>query len=198
MQPAIAVLEFDSIAGGIEAGDAMIKRAPLDAIRSGTIHPGRYVVLVGGLTADVEEAVEAGLAVGRAALVDMVLLPDAHPDVVAAIGGARHEGGGEALGVIETRTVASAVLAADAGVKAAMVAIRDLRLADELGGKGYVLFGGPVAEVEAAVEDGLARIAGSGQRLAHVIIPQLHEGMGENLTADPRFLLRARGVEKAG
>ena len=48
MQPAIALLEFDSIAVGIEAGDAMAKRAPIDVLRSGTIHPGKYLVLVGG------------------------------------------------------------------------------------------------------------------------------------------------------
>lgn len=198
MQPAIAVLEFASIAVGIEAGDAMIKRAPVDSLRVGTVHPGRYVVLVGGLTADVEEAVEAGLATGGSALTDEVFLADAHPDVVAAIGGLRHEGGGEALGVIETRTVASAVLAADAGVKTAAVAIRDLRLADELGGKAYVLFGGPVAEVEAAVEAGGGRIAEAGHEVARTVIAQLHEVMGDELGADPRFLVRARGVEKAG
>ena len=198
MQPAIAVLEFDSIAKGIEAGDTMIKRAPLEVIRAGTVHPGKYLVLVGGLTADVEEAVAAGREVGEAALVDVVFLPDVHPDVVASIGGARREDGGEALGVIETRTVSSVIRAADAGVKGARVVIRELRLADELGGKGYVLFGGAVAEVEAAVEQGVARIAGREQEVAHVIISQLHQGMDENLMADPRFLLRARGVEKAG
>jgi len=198
MQPAIAVLEFDSIAKGIEAGDAMIKRAPLEVIRAGTVHPGKYLVLVGGLTADVEEAMEAGREAGESSLVDIVFLPDVHPEVVASIGGTRREDGGEALGVIETGTVASVIHAADAGMKGARVVIRDLRLADELGGKGYVLFGGEVAEVEAAVEYGVARIAGSGQEVAHVVIPRLHEGMSENLVADPRFLLRAQGVEKAG
>lgn len=196
MQPAIAVLEFDSIARGIEAGDAMVKRAPLAVIRAGTVHPGKYLVLVGGLTADVEEAIEAGRAVGGSSLVDIVYLPDVHPDVVASIGGVRRQDGGEALGIIETHTVASVIHAADAGVKGARVVIRDLRLADELGGKGYVLFGGPVAEVEAAVEYGVGRIAGTGREVAHVVIARLHEGMDENLVADPRFLLRATGVEK--
>ncbi|HKZ76178.1 MAG TPA: BMC domain-containing protein, partial [Actinomycetota bacterium] len=139
MQPAIAVLEFDSIAKGIEAGDAMIKRAPLEVIRAGTVHPGKYLVLVGGLTADVEEAMEAGREAGESSLVDIVFLPDVHPEVVASIGGTRREDGGEALGVIETSTVASVIHAADAGVKGARVVIRELRLADELGGKGYVL-----------------------------------------------------------
>jgi microcompartment protein CcmL/EutN len=198
MQPAIAVLEFDSIARGIEAADAMIKRAPLDVIRTGTVHPGKYLVLVGGLTADVEEAVAAGTFTAGSALMDVIFLPDVHPDVVASIGGTRREEGGEALGVIETSTVASVIHAADAGVKGARVVIRDLRLADELGGKGYVLFVGEVAEVEAAVGYGVDRIAGSEQEVAHVVISRLHEDIHENLLAEPRFLLRARGLEKTG
>jgi microcompartment protein CcmL/EutN len=196
VQPAIALLEFDSIAKGIEAGDAMVKRAPLDVIRAGTVHPGKYLVLVGGLTADVEEALEAGREAANGSLVDVVFLPDVHPDVVASVGGARREDGGEALGIIETRTVAAVIDAADAGVKGADVTVRELRLADDLGGKGYVLFGGPLAEVEAAVEYGVARIAGAGQEVAHVVISQLHGEMRENLAADARFGERIRGAEK--
>ena len=196
MEPAVCLLEFSSIARGIEAGDVMIKRAPLQVIRAGTVHPGKYLVLVGGLTADVEEALEAGREVAGAALVDVVFLPDVHPDVVASIGGARREDEGEALGVIETATVAATIDAADAGVKGARVTIRDLRLADDLGGKGYVLFGGEVAEVEAAVGYGVARTAASGQEVTHVIISQLHSGMRENLVADPRFGERVKDAEK--
>ena len=187
MEPAVCLLEFSSIAKGIEAGDAMSKRAPLQVIRAGTVHPGKYLVLAGGLTADVEESLEAGREVAGDALVDVVFLPDVHPDVVASIAGARREDGGEALGVIETDTVAATVDAADAGVKGASVTIRELRLADDLGGKGYVLFGGEVAEVEAAVGYGVDRVKGAGHEVTHVVISQLHAEMRENLTADPRF-----------
>ncbi|MEZ4591323.1 MAG: BMC domain-containing protein [Chloroflexota bacterium] len=38
--PALALLEFSSIAAGIEAGDAMVKRAPVSKIQSGTVQPG--------------------------------------------------------------------------------------------------------------------------------------------------------------
>lgn len=193
MQPAIAVLEFDSIAVGIEAGDAMAKRAPIDVIHAGTIHPGKYLVLVGGAVADVEEALEAGREVGSSSLVDTVFLPNVHRDVVAAIGGRRRQGLGEALGVIETRTVAAIIEAADAGVKGARVQLLELRLADGLGGKGYLLFDGPVAEVEAAVEIGGARIAVSAGAVQRVI-PRLHAEMRENLAADARFRERVRGV----
>ena len=196
MEPAVGLLEFSSIAKGIEAGDAMIKRAPLQVIRAGTVHPGKYLVLVGGLTADVEEAMQAGRDVAGPTLVDVVFLPDVHPDVIASIGGTRREDAGDALGVIETLTVAATIDAADAGVKGARVTIRDLRLADDLGGKGYVLFGGEVAEVEAAIDYGVARTAASGQEVAHVVISQLHLEMRENLTADPRFGEQARDIDK--
>ena len=156
IQPALALLELDSIAAGIAAGDAMAKRASIEVLRAGTVHPGKYLVLVGGSVGDVEEALEAGREVGASAVLDVVFLPNVHPELVAALGGARREAGGEALGVIETATVAAIVEAADAGLKGARVRLVELRLADDLGGKGYLLFDGPVSEVEAAVEIGRA------------------------------------------
>lgn len=191
MQPAVALLEFDSIAIGIETGDAMVKRAPLDVIKAGTVHPGKYLVLVGGRVADVEEAIEAGRLVGSEHLIDEMVLRDVHDDVVAALGGFRHTGDGEALGVIETTTVAAVIEAADAGVKGAAVTLREIRMADGLGGKGYLLFDGPVAEVEAAVEIGSGRVP--DQLVARRVIAQIHAEMDENLVADGRFRTRMRG-----
>jgi microcompartment protein CcmL/EutN len=191
MQPAVALLEFDSIAVGIEAGDAMVKRAPLDVIKAGTVHPGKYLVLVGGQVADVEEALEAGRLVGSGHLVDEMVLPDVHDDVVAALIGGREAGPGEALGIVETKTVAAVIEAADAGVKGASVTLREIRMADGLGGKGYLLFSGPVAEIEAAVE------ISSGRVQAHIVasrvIAQIHEEMDENLLDDPRFRKLMKG-----
>jgi microcompartment protein CcmL/EutN len=194
MEPAVAVVELASIAVGIEAGDAMVKRAPVDVVRAGTIHPGKYVVLVAGGVADVEEAFEAGKAVGACCLVDTVLLPSVHPAVVRALRGERRTGAGEALGVIETATVAAIVEAADAGLKGAAVALLELRLGDGIGGKGYLLFDGAVADVEAAVEialarvaDGLAGAAPGGRAPVGRVIPQLHREMRTELEADARF-----------
>lgn len=197
--PALGLLEISSIAKGIEAGDAMVKRAHLELMRAGTVHPGKYLVLVGGLTADVEEAMEAGRETAGASLIDTVFLPDVHPDVMASIGGVtREDDDREALGVIETSTAAATIDAADAGVKGARVTIRDLRLADDLGGKGYVVFGGELAEVEAAVNYGVDRAAGPGRDVTHVIISQLHAEMDENLAAEARFGERVARVEKSG
>ena len=102
-----------------------------------------------------------------------------------ALRGGRNQIIGEALGVVETSTVAAAIQAADAGVKGAEVGLWQLRLADGLGGKGLVLFTGLVADVEAAVEIGCGRVA--SQLIRSVIIPQLHEEMQTNLGGTGRF-----------
>lgn len=186
MRPALAILELDSIAVGIDAGDAMAKRAAVETLLAGTVHPGKYLVLVAGGVAEVEESFAAGeeRAVGH--VVDRVILRDVHPGVVAALEGTRLEEDVEALGVVETASVAATVEAADAGMKGARVDLLEIRLADGLGGKGYLLFGGPVSEVEAAVEIGAACIA-SGTAATLRVIPRLDPRMRRNLAAGPRF-----------
>lgn len=184
-QPALALLEFDSIALGIKAGDAMVKRAPVATIQSGTVQPGNYLVMVTGDVAPVEEAVAAGQEVGRSALRDTVFLPNVHPGVIAGIGGGRELEEDDALGVVETKTVAAAIHAADSGLKGAEVTLWQLRLADGLGGKGIVLFAGLVADVEAAVEIAVGRV--HEQLVREVIIPHLHDEMKDNVATYGRF-----------
>ena len=188
---AIALLEYSSIAAGIEAGDAMAKRAELTVLHAGTVHPGKYLVLVGGGVADVEEALDAADRLGIDLLLDQLFLPDPHPGLVAGIGGARVSGDGEALGIIETRSVSASIKAADGGLKGATVALREIRLADGLGGKGYLLFSGPLVEVEAAVEAGIDRVP-ADEMIGWRVIAQLHDEMNQNLVADGRFASRVR------
>ena len=190
--PALALVEFDSIAVGIEAGDAMVKRAPLGVINSGTVQPGKYLVLIAGDVASVEESLAAGLALGGDAVIDTVFLPDIHPDVVAAIRGGRRFESGEALGIIETRTVAAIIEAADAAVKGATVTAAQIQMADGLGGKGYALFGGILSEVEAAVAAGIGALT-ARQLVAGVVIAQLHEEMRDDVIATPFFQERVQG-----
>lgn len=192
LKPALGLVELGSVALGLKAGDAMVKRSPVAVTYAGTVHPGKYVVLVGGEVADVEEALAAGREAGGAALLDDLFLPDVHPGVVAALAGARRAASGEALGVVETLTVAATVGAADRGLKGARVELREIHLADDLGGKAYCLFQGVLADVEAAVELAVAGLARPELLVAQVVIPRFHDEMLSNLAAAPGLLARVR------
>lgn len=185
--PALALVEFDSIAAGIQAGDAMAKKASVARIVGGTVQPGKYLVLISGEVGPVQESLEAGLAIGGVSVVDYVYLPGVHPDVTESIAAARRPEPPEALGIVETASVAAAIHAADAGLKGAQVTLLELRLADGLGGKGLAFFSGAISDVEAAVEIACAVIGESGQLLNAVVIPQLHVEMAENLLHASRF-----------
>jgi microcompartment protein CcmL/EutN len=187
MEPALALVEFSSIAIGIQAGDAMVKKAPIAAIKAGTVQPGKYLVLITGEVAEVQESLQAGVEWGGKSVIATVFLPHVHPAVVHAIGGERIEGSGPALGVIETQDVAATIRAADAGIKGAEVALREIRLADGLGGKAFCLFQGEVQDVEAAVEIGIDALPAREVLVNQVVIPQLHPEMGENLLTSSYF-----------
>jgi microcompartment protein CcmL/EutN len=186
IDPALALLEFTSIAAGILAGDAMVKRAALDVVHAGTVHPGRFLVLVGGSVGEVEEALKAGKEAAPDALHDHIFLPGVHADVIRALAGGRSPKDDDALGIVETRTVSAAIHAADKGVKGALVTLLEVRLADGLDGKGLVLFTGIVSDVEAAL-DLVDKALQPEQKVRQVVIPQLHGDMAKIVRANTRF-----------
>ena len=186
---AFALVELASVAAGIRAGDAMVKNSPVRDFYAGTIYPGRYLIYLGGPLADVEEAFQAGLDASGGSLLDALLLPDPDPRLHPAIGGKRRAGAGpgEALGIIETHTAAAAVDAAERGLKGAGVDLRELRLAERLGGRAFCVFQGTVADVEEAVDLGVAGMPRPDFLLDHVVIAQIHEEMRENLDTASEF-----------
>ena len=190
IDPALALLEFSSIAAGIQAADAMVKRAEVDVIQAGTVQPGNLLVLLGGPVAEVEEALKAGLALTADALTDHIFLPGVAPEVVTALAGRRDvrelEDAYAALGIVETHTVPAAIKAADAGVKGAEVTLMEVRLADGLGGKGLVFFTGDTANIEAALEITGAALTPE-QTIRQVVIPRLHGDIAGVLGRNTRF-----------
>ena len=177
--PAIAVFEFESIAIGTRAADAMIKKATLDLFRVGTVQPGKHLVLIGGSVAAVEESRIEGLRVGAEALTQEIFLPDVHPQVVSALGRGRQANEGDALGIIETSTIPATVLAADRAVKTADVTIIEIRLGDGLGGKGITHLAGLLHDVEAAIEAGVTAATRMDVTIWQTIIPIQHDELRE-------------------
>lgn len=189
--PALALLEFESIAAGYLAADAMAKRAPVARIVTGTVQPGRMLVLISGGVAEVEEAVAAGREVPGGSLLDEVLLPAVHPGVIAGLLGERRPIA-DGLGIVESRAAASALHAADVGLKGADVALVELRLSDGLAGKGICFFTGTVSAVETAVDIASAAVS-PGQFLHAVVIPQLSPDIAATLQTGSFFFQNLQG-----
>ena len=76
----------------------------------------------------------------------------------------------KALGVIESRGLATAIEAADAAVKAANVTIGDYLVAG--GGKVNILIRGDVAAVKSAVEAGVASASKIGEVQGQTVLPR--------------------------
>lgn len=86
-----------------------------------------------------------------------------------------------ALGITETFSAASIVMASDAAVKAANVQLLDVRVALGPGGRGYALMIGGMAAVNAAVEAGSTAVAESGLLMSKVAIPSPAETVFEQI-----------------
>jgi microcompartment protein CcmL/EutN len=144
----------------MRSGDAMVKRAEVSVALAEPVSPGKYLILITGFEAEVEEAWIAGVADAGDAVVESLYLPGVHGDVIDAVHGKAHRRGKQdSLGVIETGTVAAAIVAADAACKEAAVTLLDLRLAKGIGGKGVFTLAGELWDVQAAIEAATNAIA---------------------------------------
>jgi microcompartment protein CcmL/EutN len=167
LKPSIGFLETSSIAKGILATDAMMKMANVELLLTSMLPRGKYIVMIGGTVADVQQSMRAGLDAAGAlppAIRGRVKVPDI-----------------EAVGVLETKEVASAIYAADAAVKAAAVTLIEAR--NVPGAKGLVVMTGEVGAVRSAMAAGAATVRKDGMIVSQIIIPYAHKALLKSLTA---------------
>ena len=184
---AIALLEFETVAAGILASDVMVKRSPIALLRCGSIHPGRFLILVGGSVASTEEAYAAGIQVGesRNALSGKVFLGDVHPALHDAVLGIRRKLEGDSLAVVETQSSPALLAAVDGAVKSTPVVLSEVRLGDDLGGHALALMSGDLFDVETALD--ICSERAGGQLLASTLLPRLDSNLRSVLDQGTRF-----------
>lgn len=170
---AIAAVETSSIAQGMVTADAMVKQADVQVIEASVLSPGRYWIVVGGDVANVRSAHARGVEVAADTLLDQLFIPQLHEGVLPALRGVVPGSDDDSVGVIETLTAASAIVAADVAAKTANIVLRDLRLANGIGGKGVVVLSGSVSDVQAALEGGRADAQKRGLLARAVVIPRM-------------------------
>ncbi len=181
MTISIGFLETNSIARGIEAADAVLKAADTQLISARPSCPGKYQVIFSGEVAAVTASLSAGAHVAEGYVVDSVVIPRVHPQVIEAINMACAPGEMQAIGVMEFFSITAAVYAADAAAKAAEIQLLDVRLGTGLGGKSFVVLTGEVAAVNEAVSCGVAEAAKNGMVYEQCVIPNPSPEIFESL-----------------
>ena len=174
---AIGAVETVSIPLGVLAGDQMCKTAEVTLVTAQTVCAGKYIVVVSGEVAAVKSAVKAGIESAGSALVDSLIIPNVDERVIAAMAGACPAEEVQAVGVMETFSLASSIHAADTAVKAAAVDLIEVRLGRGMGGKSFVIITGEVAAVEAAVRAAETGEEMEGMVASSVVIPSPHMDM---------------------
>jgi microcompartment protein CcmL/EutN len=183
----MALLEFNTIASGVLASDLMLKRSPIALLRCGTIHPGRFLILIGGSVASTQEAFESGKELGEAqgSLSGSVFLGDIHPNLHDAVLGTRRDLTGDSLAVVETHSSPALLDAVDAAIKSTPVVLSEVRLGDDLGGHALALMSGDLSDVEVALD--ICSDRAGEQLLARTLLPRLDGGLRSLLDQGTRF-----------
>jgi len=176
VQPAIALLELCSVARGVEVADSILWESEIELLFATPVQPGKYEMLFTGSVQDLRSAVARGAELAGGDLVDRMLIPQVHPQVETALRrrDGLVQGTVDAVGVIETTTVASAIQAADAALKRATVDLLELRIANGLGGKSFVTVTGEVSDVRSSVAAAAGDAEAGGHLERQVVIPRPH------------------------
>ena len=116
MSKAIGMVEYKTVSTGIQAADLMLKTADVEIIEAQTVCPGKYIVIISGDLSAVTASVEASKTQYGQQLIDYFVLGNPHESIFSAIYGAAKVENVKALGVLETFSAASIIVAADAQV----------------------------------------------------------------------------------
>ena len=165
MAKAIGMIEFNSIARGIYVADQMVKTSDVEIVTANSVCPGKYIAIVHGDVSSVETSVKRGLETAGEFFVDSIVIPNVHAGVFPAVVSATIPEEIQALGILESYSLATMVIATDAVLKAAQLEPIEVRLGTGLGGKSYFTFTGDVAAVKAGIEVGKEIIGGNGMMI---------------------------------
>lgn len=177
MADALALLAYDSVAAGLSAIDVMVKEAPVTVLEANLVEPGRFLILFSGGVAEVEASHRVAVERFSDALLADILLPMVHPALIAGLGGKEDRSPPDTLGVVEGKTVAHTLVAADRSLKDAQVRLAGIRVAVGLGGRAFYVVHGEQHDVEASVAAGATILEAAGTLHRTEIIARPHAEM---------------------
>lgn len=181
MNKAIGLVEYKTTAAGITGADKMVKSADVDIMDAKTVCPGKYIVLISGKLSAVNAAIESGIKGFEINVIDSFILGNPHESIFKAISATAYVEDTEALGIVETFSAASIIVAADTAAKTSNVNLIEIRIARGMCGKSYMLLTGELAAVDAAVSASSKKVSEEGMLLDKSIIPNPDKKIWESI-----------------
>lgn len=180
MSRALGIIEFSSIARGIEVSDKMIKAATVEVLMLKHICHGKFMVILCGDVEDIKEAVEITVSCDNNKIIESVVITSAHEELMYSLKKRPIIRNFDAIGIFETSTVTSALVSLDSALKSAPIKLVKLVIGNGIGGKSYFVVTGSVSSIEEAVK--IATNSVNSKMLVHkTIIPSPNLDIINNL-----------------
>lgn len=170
----LGLIETRSIAAGALLADVMVKAADVTLLKAGTLCGGRFLIQISGERAAVDVSI-ASAHDSNFHIVGSFVISRVHPEIFKAIGKREEILPGEALGLVECRTAAAGIAAADHVLKKSMVRLARLITGQCVSGKSYFIIHGNVADVEEAVT--AARLKLDKNLIEAIVLPSPDESV---------------------
>lgn len=181
MMVSIGIIEINNIAKGYLVCDNILKKSQVQMVMAQPVCPGKFVMIFGGSVSSVKVACDYARVNFSENILDISEFGNIDVRVFDALNGAAGGDTNGALGIVETFSVSSCILAADAALKAANVEVVELRVARGMAGKSYVALSGTVAAVTAGVEAGAQNAIDNGLLNDTAVIASPHEDLWQYL-----------------
>jgi len=170
MGKAIGMVEYLTVSTGVQAADMILKTAKVSIIEAKTVCPGKYIIIFSGDLSSVNASIEASKKSYGENLIDSFILGNPHESIFPAIYGASDIKNKKSLGILETFSAASIIVAADEAAKTSDVELIEVRIARGMCGKSFLMLTGDIAAVEAAIKKASSVVGKSGLLLDSSII----------------------------
>jgi microcompartment protein CcmL/EutN len=172
--PAVGIFEIGSLARGYALMDQILKKAPVKILEGTYMSPGKFFILFNGDEASTEESFQTVRNAPQPSILDSVLIHQIHESILPGMYGLLKTEVRHSLGVVETSTMASGILAADRSMKEANVELIELRSSRGIGGKCLYFVTGKLEEVQASVSAAQAILSERGTLLHTEVIANPH------------------------
>ncbi len=181
MNKSLGAIEFRSIAKGIEVSNEMVKKSYVEICYFKSICPGKFLIIVSGNEAEVNDAISFGMEHGGKFTVDSFVIHNIHPQIIQALKHKYEKSENiNAIGIMETNKVCAGLKALDHALKSSSISIVKLQVAFGIGGKCVYIVAGELSSLNYGFEEIKSKI-GEKEIVYDAIIPSVDEHLLKNL-----------------